>query len=196
MTGAGVEKYLLIEIGDLDVPAFLSGLRVERDQIVVRSLEEQIVLPDPDAAVADMCRTPRLPEVVPDFAAVERVERPHIVGGRHIQSAAHLQNGAFDGAAGEFPRAHAADNRRRNAASRPRQHARHPRKREVLHARRVDVLEGAVPAAGVVAGEGRPRVAQRFRNRGRIQAARRGSGFRLPASAFRLLGDECNHREH
>jgi hypothetical protein len=32
------------------VPAFLPGLGVQRDQIVVRRFEEQIVVPDADAA--------------------------------------------------------------------------------------------------------------------------------------------------
>ncbi len=116
-----------------------------------------------------MRRAARLPEVVPDFAAIERVEGPHVVGRGDVQNAVHLQDGAFDGAAGEFPRADAADDRRRNAAPRSRQHTRHPRKREVLHARRVDVLQVAVPPAGVVAGECRPGFAQRLHDRRRIE---------------------------
>ena len=86
MIGAGVEKYCCVEIGDLDVPAFLAGFRVERDEVVVRRLEEQVVVPDRRAAIADVRRAARLPEVVPDFAAVERVERPHVVRGGDVQN--------------------------------------------------------------------------------------------------------------
>ena len=129
-------EILLIEIGDLDVPALFAGFRVERHEVIVGRLEEQIVAPDAGAAIADMRGAARLPEVVPDLPAVERVERPHVVGRGDIQDAVHLQDGAFDGAAGELARADAADDRRRQTASRSRRHARHPRERQILHVRR------------------------------------------------------------
>ena len=168
MIGRRRREILLVEIGDLDEPAFFAGFRVERDQVVVRCLEEQRVVPDGRTAIADVRGAARLPEVVPDFAAVERVERPHVVGGGDVQNAADLQNGALDRAAGELARAHAADDRRRQTAARSGHHCRHPREREILHVRRVDLLERAVPAARVVAGERRPLVGERLRERRRI----------------------------
>ena len=54
--GAVVEKYCSLKLGDLDVPALLAGPRVERDEIVVGRLEEQVVVPH---------AAPRLPMCVP-----------------------------------------------------------------------------------------------------------------------------------
>ena len=78
-------EVLLLEVGDLDVPAFLAGSRVERDQVVVGRFEEQVVVPDRRAAIADVRAAARPPEVVPELAAVARVERPDVVGRSDVE---------------------------------------------------------------------------------------------------------------
>ena len=96
MTGAAVEKYCFVEAGDLDVPALLARARVERHEVVVGRLEEQVVVPHAGAAVADVRAAARLPEVAPQLVAVVRVERPDVVGRRHVEDAVHLQDRALD----------------------------------------------------------------------------------------------------
>ena len=192
MIGRGRREILLVEIGDLDEPAFFAGFRVERDQVVVWCLEKEGVVPDGRTAIPDVRRAARPPEVVPDFAAVERVERPHVVRGGDVQNPADLQNGALNRAAGELARAHTADDRGRQTTARAGRHRRHPREREILHVRRVDLLERAVPAARVVAGKRRPVIGERLRQRRRIDDdAGRGSGSSSGSgSRFWVLCDQ------
>ena len=90
-------EVLLIEVGDLDVPAFLAGARVERHEVVVGRLEEQGVVPHRRAATADVRAALRLPEVLPELAAVARVHRPDVVGRGDVEDAVHLEDRALDG---------------------------------------------------------------------------------------------------
>ena len=89
-------EVLLAERRRFLVPALLAGPRVERHEVVVGRDEVEIVAPHRDAAVADVRAALRLPEVVPDLAAVVRVERPDVVGRRHVEDAVHRQHGALD----------------------------------------------------------------------------------------------------
>ena len=113
-------EVLLVEVGNLDVPAFLAGPRVERDEVVVGRLEEEIVAPDGGAAVADVRAALRLPVVAPQLASVAGVHRPDVVGRGHIEDAVHLQDGALDlgvAPARELSGAFAADDDRRRGAA-------------------------------------------------------------------------------
>ena len=81
----------LRQIGDLLVPALLAGLRVERDQVIVRRLHEQVVVPHAQAAIADVGAALGLPEVVPQLAAVARIHRPGVVRHGEVQRAIDLR---------------------------------------------------------------------------------------------------------
>ena len=162
-------EVLLVEIGDFDVPALLAGPRIERDQVVVRRLEVEIVVPHPHAAAADVGASLRLPVVVPELAAVARVDRPRIVRRRDVEHAADLQDRSLDvgvAASRELAAAFTADDHRRRAAEptasaaesaaatgipRTGGELRHPCEREVLDVRLVDLRQCAVAPAGVVA---------------------------------------------
>src|SRR5207249_7773011 len=85
-------EVLLVEVRDLSVPALLARLRVERNEIVVRRLEEQPVAVHRYATIADVRAPARLPPVVPENVPVQRVHRPRIVGRRDVEDAVHLQN--------------------------------------------------------------------------------------------------------
>ena len=176
-------EVLLGEAGDDLVPALLAGARVERHEIVVRRLDEQIVAPHAHAAIADVGAALRLPEVVPDLAAVARVDRPRVVGRREIEDAVDREDRASDvrrAAGDDVAAAFAADDRRRAEArpwtagrrrcTRPRGDPRHPGQREILHVRLVDLGERAVALARVVARIRRPRVGERPENLGRIES--------------------------
>ena len=173
-------EVLLVEVGDLDVPALLAGPRVERDEVVVGRLEEQVVVPDRRAAVADVRAAPRLPEVVPELVAVARVERPDVVGRRHVEHAVDLRIAPLMFAAPPIARSPVpspptiigapppppppppAETAAAGRCRRSGRDARDPRQREVLHGRLVDLRQRAVAPARVVARVGRPRVGERL----------------------------------
>src|SRR5205807_3203631 len=71
-------EVLLVEVRDLSVPALLARLRVERNEIVVRRLEEQPVAVHRHATIADVRAPARLPPVVPENVPVQRLHRPRI----------------------------------------------------------------------------------------------------------------------
>ena len=175
--GAVVEKYCCSKSRDRLVPAFLAGLRVERHEVVVRRLHVEVVVPDAEAAVGDVRAAARLPVVVPELAAVARVDRPGVVGRRDVQRAIHHQRRALDvrrrrAESRRCLRRRSARCRRHRPAARPGGDAGHPREREVLHRGLVDLLQRAVSPASVVAGVGRPRLGQRLaRFRGSHAAA-------------------------
>ena len=142
-------EVLLLEARDLLVPALLAGLRFQTDEVVVRRLHVEPVAVHAHAAIADMRRASRLPEVVPDFVAVARIERPCVVGRRGVQDAVHHQDRPADVRAlvlGGPDTAH--DGRRRTRpARRATVETCRPGEREMPHVRRVDLLELAVSLA-------------------------------------------------
>src|SRR3954470_13303473 len=87
---------LLTEMRDDLVPALLSGPGFERHQIVVRRRHVEIVLPHAEAARRDVRAAARLPEVVPELAAVAGVDGPGVVGCRQIQRAVDHEGRRFD----------------------------------------------------------------------------------------------------
>ena len=89
------QEVLLAERHDFLVPPLLAGPGVERDEVVVRRDEVEVVAPHRDATIADVRPALGFPEVVPQLVAVVRVERPHVVGRRHIQHAVDHQHGAL-----------------------------------------------------------------------------------------------------
>ena len=165
-----VEKYCSSKSDNLDVPAFLAGLRVERDEVVVRRFKEEIVVPDADTAIGDVRSAARFPVVVPELAAVARVERPDVIGRGGIEDAVHHEDGALFGDAARrvFFESFTADDRARAGC---RVEPADPSEREVLDRVPIDLLERAVSPAGVVAGVRRPGIRQRFQERRGIESA-------------------------
>ena len=174
MIGRRRRKILQAEVGNDLVPALLAGLGLERDQIVVGRLHVEIVVPHPEAAIADVRSASRLPVVVPPFVPIARIERPGIVGGRDVDRAVHDERGSLDrvpAAADELAGSLAADNHgppTRSAWAVGQ--SSHPRQRQVLHCRLVDLLERAVTLPRVVAGVGGPRVRERLEEIGGCNA--------------------------
>ena len=169
-------EVLLVEIRNLHVPALFARACVQRDEVIVGRLEEQVVVPERSAAVADVRTALGFPVVVPDHAAVPRIDRPHVVGRRDVEDVVHHQDRPFDirrSAGRELAGAFAADNhpaarqprRRRRRRRRPpprrtgaatRRQARHPCEREVLDRRLIDLRERAEAPACIVARVDRP----------------------------------------
>ena len=100
---------------------------------------------------------------MPEFTAVNRVDRPGVVGRRDVQDPCHLQDRTFHlGDAVPRDIADTADGQRdRRGAGAVREPAR-PCEREVFHVRLVDLSELAVAPAGVIAAVGRPRRVERL----------------------------------
>ena len=73
-------KILLVKTGDFLMPALLSGAGIQADQVIVRRLHVKPVAPHADPAIADVCAALGLPEEVPQFAAIEGVHRPGVIG--------------------------------------------------------------------------------------------------------------------
>src|SRR5271165_896587 len=90
-------KILLVEVGDLFVPAFLAGLRVQTHQIVVRRLHVEPVAIHSETSVSDVRAASGLPEVVPQNMAVARIRGPGIVGHREIKNPVDFENRSSDG---------------------------------------------------------------------------------------------------
>ena len=164
------KEVLLAERRRFLVPALRASSRVDRHEIVVGRDEIEIVAPHGHAAIADVCAASRLPEVMPQLVAVVRVERPHVVGRRHVEHPVHHQHSALDrrlagddDVAGAF----AADD---NVPG-----ARRPSQRQVLHVRLIDLGQRAVSTSRVIARIGRPRIGQRFQQLGGIKAAAGGA---------------------
>ena len=124
-------EILLVEIGDLLVPALLAGPRVERDQVIVRRFHVQPVALHAEAAIADVRAALGLPEVVPEVVAVARVDRPGVVGRGEVEDAVDLQNRRADvgvaAADRRVARAFAADDGRRAPLPKPSAAARRRR---------------------------------------------------------------------
>src|SRR5207245_1126801 len=129
-------------------------------QVIVGRLHVEVVVPHGEAAIADVRAAARLPEVVPELAAVAGVDRPGIVGHGEVEGAVDLEHGGFDGAAAgrEIAGAFAAgdDGRPTSAESaaaaatptaagvtRTGSHARRPSEREVLDVGLIDLVERA-----------------------------------------------------
>src|SRR5262249_48193194 len=89
------------EIGDGLVPALLAGAGIQRDQVIVRRLHEEIVVPHGEPAVADVRAAPGLPVVVPELAAVARVHRPRVVRHGEVEGSVDREDGGLDRAAAD-----------------------------------------------------------------------------------------------
>ena len=173
-------EILVGQFRDLHVPALVPRAGIQRDQVVIRGLEEQRVVPQRGSSACDMCAAPGLPEVVPQLRPGAGIERPGIVRGRHVQHPGNLQHRAFHRGSrdGEVPLALAPDDSDRTARWQERipraavpdlaVHPSRPGKGEVTHIALVDQLQVAVALPRVVPGVGGPRV------RERLQQLRRG----------------------
>src|SRR5689334_22313547 len=126
------------------MPALLTGFGVKRDEIIVRRLHEQIVVPHAEAAIPDVRTTFGLPEVMPEFVAVAGVYCPGVVGHCEVERAIYFEHRRFDRATlnVDIALALASDNHRRSALIMPlvvfvastgsRSDLHHPGKRQVL----------------------------------------------------------------
>ena len=153
------------------MPALLAGLGFERNQIIVGRLHEEVVVPHPDAAIADVGAALGFPEVVPQLAAVARIHGPGVVRHREVENSVHLEYGGFDRAAarGKIARPFSADNDgcagrrlrvhpgRQPPPPAPAVKRRRPGKRQILDGRLIDFLERAVSPSGIIAVVSRPR---------------------------------------
>ena len=141
----------------------------------------------PKPRVRDVGAALGLPEVVPELAAVARVDRPGVVRRGDVERAVHRQHRRLDrdrGADREVAGAFAADDEsaaadrrrrgrrrsRRRRGSPTRRSVATPGQRQVLDGLRVDLRQRAVALAGVVAVVSRPRVRQRLQELGRVEA--------------------------
>ena len=81
--GAAAVEVPLGSVGDLGLPDHLAGPRVERHDVRVGGVEDDLVLVDRDVAVrpAAAPRGRKLPPVLPQHVAGRRVERLHDVAG-------------------------------------------------------------------------------------------------------------------
>jgi len=171
----GRQEILLREARRFLVPALPARPRIERDEVIVRRDEVQIVAPHRRAAVADVRAALRLPEVVPQLVTVVGVERPHVVGRGDVQHVVHHQHGALHHRAADrdVARAFAAHDRFRGGTrAGSAGDLRDPRERQIFHVRLIDLRERAVAAAGVVAGVRRPLIGERLEQRRRIETLR------------------------
>src|SRR5947207_11487916 len=114
------------------MPAFLACLGVERYQVVVGSLEEQIVVPDSHATIAGVRTAASPPEVMPELAAVARIDGPHMVCGSDVKGIVDIHDRALDVHVGILARANTSNDRRIHSAAGSAVQARHPGQSEVL----------------------------------------------------------------
>ena len=157
-------------IGLLLIPAFLARRRVERDQVLIGRVEEQVVPPHAETAVADRRTAEASPVVVPYLTARPRVERIGVVRGRQVEHAVDEQRRGLDvrgrDRARRGLRPLAADDRALQRRVQPGG----PRQRQALHVALVDLIQRAVVAARIVAVERRPGVGRRLENLRRREA--------------------------
>ncbi len=152
-----VEKYCWLKSAISMCQRSLPVLRVEADQIIVRRLHVEPVVPHAQAAVADVRAALGLPDVVPQLAAVARIHGPGVIGRGEIENAVDFQDrGANIGVAAGLGRAFAANDGRGSAAARvhrpaaiePCRDARDPRQRQVLDVRLIELRQRAVALPG------------------------------------------------
>ena len=126
-----------VGIGDHDVPLDLAVLRIQRDQVTVRSGQIHRVLINGRAAMADVERVIGRILVVPKLLARARVDGPDVVRRGHVKDAVRQNRRGFDLI---LPRLKA------------------PNLLELADVIRRDFSEAGMTPAGVVAMEGEPTV--------------------------------------
>src|SRR5438094_3800595 len=72
-------EVLLLHIGDLFMPALLSGQRIERNKVVIRGLEKEPPSIHAHSPIADVNAALGFPGVVPYFAPSAGIDRPCVV---------------------------------------------------------------------------------------------------------------------
>src|SRR5579859_1024701 len=93
----GRGEVLLLHVGNFLVPTLFSGQCIERNKIVVWSLEKNPASVHAHAAVADVNAALRLPRVMPYFASGAGIDGPCVVGSGEIEDAIYHQWCRFDG---------------------------------------------------------------------------------------------------
>src|SRR5205823_2300907 len=89
-------EVLLLDVGNLNAPAHLAAILVERDQIAVWGDEEQPVPINPRAAIADVDSTLGFPMEMPQLPAGSRIDGPGVIRHGEVQDAVDLQRSRFD----------------------------------------------------------------------------------------------------
>ena len=156
------------------MPALLARFGVERDQVIVRRLHVEIVIPHSETAVADMGPALGLPEVMPKLMAIAGINRPTIVWHGDVQSSVYLEHRPLHRATAsrDISRTFASDDhawlfiaallgsrsRRNCRIPRACRQLRHPSQGQIFDVGTIDLSKRAVPLAGVVAVVGRPRI--------------------------------------
>src|SRR5262249_19571732 len=139
-------------IGKWNIPAHRAIFGVERDEVGVGRFEKKIVPIHSNAALTNVVAF-GLAMAVPDLVTITTVDGPNIVwSGEVLDGVAHQGRG-FNGAAAD---------------------AKGPGECQRVDVGRVDLIECAVAAAGVVAIVGRPRVGRLPEERSRIESLSRG----------------------
>ena len=127
-----------------------------------------------------MSAAARFPVIMPQLRTVTRIERPGMIGRRHVKNAVDLEHAALDLPAGDVDLARALPaNLRDDAAAsaegieaalpaRLKVHLGRPGERQLPYRFLVDLRQRAVPLAGVIAGIGRPVSGQIVQQHGRI----------------------------
>src|SRR5678815_834214 len=139
------------------MPALFAGLQLEGNEVIVGRFKEQIIAPDADSAISDVCAALCLPVVVPELTAIARIQSPDVIWSCGIQNPIHHQNCAFfsDTAWSVLFETFTADDR---AVAGCGIEAAGPRERKVFYRVAIRLLQGAVASAGVITGVGGPRI--------------------------------------
>ena len=87
-------EILQIERSNLLLPYLLAGFGIQTNQEIVGRFKEHTIMPDPNAAIANMRAAPRLPDVMPQLMSVARIERPGVVGGSDVERSVDHKYGA------------------------------------------------------------------------------------------------------
>jgi hypothetical protein len=188
-------EVLLVEVGNLHVPVFLARAHIDRHQVVVRRFEQQRVVPDRSAPIADVQAAARLPEEVPQLATIAAVDGPDMIRRGGIENAVHLEHrAAHRGLAHrEITLALAT---RGDIAAQVGADARGPGQRQVLHVGRRHLREPAVALAGVVTGIAGPVAGQWLLQRFGRQHRRGGRRLRERGARERDEGEACADQLH
>ena len=125
---------MLLNIRNFHAPAELAGVLIERNEVIVRCLEEEPVAINADAAIADVNAALGLPTVVPEFATGAGIHGERMVGHGEVKNTIDFERGGFH-----------LDLRAGTGIG-----AISPGEREILHVGGIDLGQRAEAPAGVI----------------------------------------------
>src|SRR3569833_714334 len=156
------------EIADGFMPALRTVFDIEGHHVAIGCFEEEPIAGNGNAAIADLIAAGGGPLVVPELAAGAGVDGPGVIGHKEEEDAIDHQRGGFETAAEGDLRGEVID----------------PGERERIDVGGVDLLQGAVTAARVIAAVSGPGIGGSFGERSWIDAlscegqGKRGRGNR------------------